>query len=139
MPTILEILDIPLIEDADGVSLIPLIKKDKEVRAYTFAESGKNFFKQNKRSYFEGIKGKWRMIRTDEWKLIYIPHPEKDIYELYNLKEDPGEKSNLIDKEEKTADKLKKELFEWMKESKEDEGTDLTEKSKILLRKMGYM
>jgi arylsulfatase A-like enzyme len=139
MPTVLEILKIPLIDKIGGLSLMPMIEEDKVLRAYTFAESGKNFFKQNKRSYFEGIKGKWRMIRTDEWKLIYIPHPEKDIYELYNLKEDPGEKSNLIDKEEKTADKLKKELFEWMKESKEDEGTDLTEKSKILLRKMGYM
>lgn len=139
MPTVLEILDIPLIENIEGVSLIPMIEEDKALREYTFAEGGENFFKQNKRSYFEGIKGKWRMIRTNERKLIYIPHPEKDIYELYNLKEDPGETRNLINKEAETADKLKSELFKWMEGSKEDEGIDLTEKSKILLKKLGYM
>jgi len=139
MPTILEILDVPLIENIDGVSLMPMIEEDKAVREYTFAEGGENLFKQNKRSYFGGIKGKWRMIRTDEWKLIYIPHPEKDIYEFYNLKEDPEETRNLINKEAETANNLKRELFKWMEKSKEDEGIDLTEKSKILLRKLGYM
>jgi arylsulfatase A-like enzyme len=139
MPTVLEILNIPSIDKIDGISLMPMIEEDKVVREYTFAESGKNFFKQNKRVYFEGIKGKWRMIRTDEWKLIYIPHPDKDIYELYNLKNDFGETKNLIDKEIKIADKLKKELFKWMEGSQEDEGMDLTEKSKKLLRKLGYM
>ena len=34
---------------------------------------------------------------------------------------------------------LKKELFKWMEGSQEDEGMDLTEKSKKLLRKLGYM
>jgi len=139
MPTVLEILNIPLIDDIDGVSLIPLINEEKKVREYTFAESGRSFCKQNKRTYIKGIKGKWRMIRTDEWKLIYIPHPEKDIYELYDIKDDLGETRNLIDKETEMADGLRKELFKWMKKSKDDEGIDLTEKSKRLLRKLGYM
>ena len=79
------------------------------------------------------------MARTNEWKLIYIPHPEKDIYELYNLKNDPKETINLIEKETKIADRLKEELFKWMKDKESEEEQNLTEKSKRLLRKLGYM
>ena len=139
MPTVLEILDIPLIENIDGLSLMPLINDGEEVRKFTFAESGINFFRQNKRCYFKGIKGKWRMIRTDEWKLICIPHPKKDIFELYNLKDDPKETKNLIEKKPEIANKLKEELFKWMKDSDSKEDLDLTEKSKETLRKLGYM
>ena len=139
MPTILDILDIPLIEDIEGASLMPLIKGNINIRKYTFAESGKNDFEQNKRIYLPGIKGRWRMIRTDEWKLIYIPHPENDIYELYNLKDDPKETKNLFAKKPEIASMLKEELFKLMKESEEVEITDLTEKSKKLLKKLGYI
>lgn len=139
MPTVLEIIDIPLIENIEGISLMPLINKGEKVRDYTFAESGMNFFRQNKRTYFKGIKGKWRMVRTDGWKLIYIPHPEKDIYELYNLKEDPKETINLIEKEQKIGNKLNEELFKWMDKPNEEEELNLTEKSKKLMIKLGYM
>jgi len=139
MPTILDILDIPLIENIDGKSLVPLIEGDKDSRKYLFAENGEVIFKQNNRAFFSGIKGKWRMIRTNEWKLIYIPHPKKNIYELYNLKNDPKEKINQIKKKPKKFKILKEELFKWMNRSKEDKDLDLTEKSKKLLRKLNYM
>lgn len=142
MPTILELLGIPLIDKIDGVSLIPAIKEDIEVRKYTFAESGRSYFKQNKRCYIEGINGKWRMIRTNEWKLICIPHPENDIYELYNLIDDQKETKNLIDKEPEIARILKEELFKWIKKpdtEEKNEVADLTERSRKLLIKAGYL
>ena len=139
MPTVLDVLGIPLIENVEGASLMPLVNGEGKNREYAFAESGISFFKQNKRAYFKRIKGKWRMARTNEWKLIYIPHPEKDIYELYNLKNDPKETINLIEKETKIADRLKEELFKWMKDKESEEEQNLTEKSKRLLRKLGYM
>lgn len=117
---------------------MPVVNYGKKVREYAFAESGMSFFKQNKRIYIKGEKGKWRMIRTDEWKLIYIPHPKEDIYELYNLKDDPKETKNLVNKEPEIADKLKGELFKWMG-TPEEEKIELTEKSKRLLKKLGYM
>ena len=79
------------------------------------------------------------MVRSNDWKLIYIPHPGNDIYELYNLKTDPHEKINLIEKEKKVAEIMKKELFEWMKDVGSEEEPDLTEKSKRLLQKLGYI
>ncbi len=139
MPTVLELMDIPLIDEADGVSLVPLIKEGAEARKYSFAETERSYYKQNKRIYFNGIKGKWRMIRSNSWKLILIPHPEQDIYELYNIKSDPGETRNLIDKEPEVAKSMKDELFKWIRHSEQEENLDLTEKSKKLLRKLGYM
>ncbi|MBI2654872.1 sulfatase [Candidatus Woesearchaeota archaeon] len=139
MPTILDILDIELIENIEGASLMTLVKDNDKVREYTFAESGMSFFKEDKRRYMGGIKGKWRMIRTDEWKLIYIPHPQKDIFELYNLKDDPMETINLFEKNAEIANKLREELFKWMKDSDSSEDMDLTEKSKKLLKKLGYI
>ena len=138
-PTVLDILGIPLIDNIDGVSLMPLIKENKNVRKYAFAESGESYFKQNKRRYIKGIKGLWRMIRTNEWKLIYIPHPKNDIYELYNIKEDSGENTNLIDRKPDIAEKLKKELFKWINKPEAEQEVDLNEKSKKLLKKLGYM
>ncbi len=139
MPTILDLLGIELIEKIDGVSLVPLIKNSEKVREYTYSETDRSFYEQNKRIYFKGIKGKWRSIRSDEWKLIYIPHPDKDIYELYNLKNDPVEKKNLIEEEKKQADIMKRELFKWIKDLGGEEEKDLTEKSKKLLKKLGYI
>ena len=139
MPTILEILGIELIENIEGNSLMPLIRENKKTREYTFAESGMSFFKEDKRRYIGGIRGKWRMIRTDEWKLIYIPHPQNHIFELYNLKEDQKETKNLIEKKTEIANKLKEELFKWMKDTDSTEEINLTEKSKETLRKLGYM
>ena len=49
------------------------IGKDDQHYFRLFAENGEILFKQNNRTFFPGIKGKWRMIRTNEWKLIYIP------------------------------------------------------------------
>ena len=138
MPTILEILNIPLIEKVDGISLMPLIKESKDVRKYTFAQTGKSLFKQSK-LYMKSVKEQFRMIRTNEWKLIQVPDPVDYVYELYNLKNDPNEKVNLIAKETVISDKLKKELFKWMKPSDDKEDINLTGKSKRLLRKLGYI
>lgn len=141
MPTVMELMGITLLDEAEGASLLPLIKENKEVRKYTFAETERSYYKQNRGIYLGGVQGKWRMIRTDEWKLIYIPHPNEDIYELYNIKKDPRETTNLIKKNPEIAKILKEKLFEWIKDKKEkkEEQADLTEKSKKLLRKLGYM
>ena len=41
-----------------------------------------------------------RGVRTEEWKYIHYPHgdgrPDRHVAELYDLKRDPGELTNLI-------------------------------------------
>ena len=57
-----------------------------------------------------------RALRTNEWKYIRYPHgdgsPDKHMAELYHLKSDPGETTNLIadEKHKATVAKLRKEL-----------------------------
>lgn len=143
MPTALNLLNIPLIDNLDGVNMLPLIegKKDK-ARDFVFAESVENYWKENKRMFFEGVEGKWRAMIFNDWKIILIPNPKDNIYELYNLKDDPQEKNNLIDKEKEIASKMKKRLLEFLKEqSIEGEAnlSDLTERSKKLLKDLGYI
>ena len=143
MPTVLEMLGIPILDKIDGVSLLPLIKeKTKKSMSFIFAESIEEHFKGNERVFFPGIRGKWRAMIEGDWKIIYIPHPENDIFELYNLKDDPEEKNNLIGKEKEIASHMKNKILEFLK-LQDNEGDanipDLTEKSKKLLRKLGYI
>lgn len=140
MPTILDALKIPLIDKIDGVSLMPLIEgKSEKTRDYLFIESNEKAFEQNPRMYFEGTKGKWRSLIKGKWKLIYIPHPEEDQFELYDLENDPGESNNLVNQEKEKASELKEKLFELLRPQSNEGKTVLTERSRKLLRKMGYV
>lgn len=143
MPTILDILNIPIIDKIDGTSLLPLIEgKTDKSRNFIFAESIEEHFKGNKRVFFPGVRGKWRAMIVGNWKIIYIPHPENDIFELYNLEKDPKEEHNLIDKEKETAEIMKKKILEYLKQQSNEGDVDLddlTEKSRKLLRELGYI
>lgn len=108
MPSILQIAGIKIpkaIGRVDGRSLLPLITgKKKEIRPYVVS-----------------CEANWqlkRSIRNHQWKLIHSL--EKDVYgnprwELYNLKQDPGETKNVISKYPRVANQLKSELTKWVK------------------------
>ncbi|MGB9677741.1 MAG: sulfatase [Candidatus Ratteibacteria bacterium] len=91
LPTILEILGF----DGDNVclsgkSFLPVIKGNTE---------------KHRDAVISGYKGGiYRCIRDKEWSFVYTP--EKEINYLFNLKEDPKEKINLIDKYSEIAKKL---------------------------------
>jgi choline-sulfatase len=143
MPTVLDFLDIPLVDKIEGMNLLPLIEgKSDKGKDFIFAESIDEHFKQHARAYFKGVRGKWRMMIVDDWKIIYIPHPEKDIFELYNLKNDPDEKINLIDKEKDKAEEMKKRILDFLKDQSMEGDVkieDLSLKSRKLLVKAGYL
>lgn len=82
MPTILDILEIPLHEEMEGVSLMPLIYGEKE--------------EVHKEVFSESVDNRAKVIKTKEWKLIY--NLENNQIELYNLKNDPKELHNVADK-----------------------------------------
>lgn len=148
MPTVLDLLKIPLINYIDGKNLTPIINgKLEKIRDYAFAESGFSLFKQNKRKYVEGDEGKWRMITDGKWKLIFIPHPTNNIYELYNIAQDHYEENNLIEQEKEMTESLKQKLHQWI-EKKDTEIEDIKsepystkdeKKVKERLRSLGYL
>jgi len=108
LPTILDLLKIKYDkENFDGKSLIPLIKKNKELRDYVFME--------------EGDKVKKRAIRTKEHKYIeanstldatcrYCNKIHGGVTELYNLKTDPEEEENLANQNQELLGKMQATL-----------------------------
>lgn len=108
VPTVLEFAGLRPNPEAQGRSLIPLLRGDPAAAApYAFTESG---YRQNYQ----------RMVRTDRWKLIYAPDPGDQKlmqgmpFELYDLRSDPGETRNLVAIERETALGLSRVLLDWM-------------------------
>ena len=124
-PTLLELagIDPDRLGDVDAVSLAPLVESAADggggslpfLNAYAESAPRRSMFPEHERVYFDGNRGKWRMVRTDQWKLIRIPHPDGDRYELYDLANDPGELDNLYDELPGEAGKLVPILEAWMR------------------------
>ncbi len=115
-PTFLDLLGADAMERAEGVSLAPLMAGESLPFLPAFAESApyRRLFPEQSRIYYEGNLGKWRMVRTEKWKLILIPNPTGDIYELYDLESDPAETTNLYEKLPGEAGKLLPLLEGWL-------------------------
>ena len=112
MPTILECLEIPIDNSCltmQGRELVSSInQEDNQVNSdefshVAFSETG-------------GLQGPWpspktpnvKCVRTQNWKLIHNTTP--DTWELYDLKNDPQEESNVITKFSDISEKLKIKL-----------------------------
>ena len=104
MPTILDILKIPLNENhsiLDGVSLLPLINGESIPENFAFSETG-NPLHEKAPPKEPNVKS----IRNSKWKFIFNEHD--DTKELYNLGLDPSETKNLIG----TGEKMQEILWE---------------------------
>jgi len=123
-PTILEILKIKKPLSMIGTGLMPLIKgNDDYSREYAF-------------SFLGGDK---IAVRTNEWKLIYTFNNKE--YELYNLKDDPGELSNVVSAEKEKFVFLKNKMDTFVKDKKpcpEKHRVILGEDEKEKLKSLGY-
>lgn len=108
-PTLLEVADaeayLPDGYTLHGRSLVPLLKgEDISWRKAIFGDY----------DMYHYVENSMRMIRTDEWKLVIHSHPEWNP-ELYNLKEDPDEKNNIISNKDyfDVMTKLRYQLHAW--------------------------
>jgi N-acetylglucosamine-6-sulfatase len=114
--SILEICEAPALPKTQGRSWKKLVTSgDPDWRTSWYYEY--NYEKQF--PYTPNV----RALRTDKWKYIRYPHgdgtPDKHMAELYNLKNDPGETTNLIadKKHQALVAKLRKELDQRIAES----------------------
>lgn len=132
IPTILDILNIPISKNMEGKSLLPLILNNKKIDEYVYGEGGRN------QDYITTIRDKkWKFIKngdyikdekTGELSYRYMVLPKITInesglfgsevtwpiYELYDIENDPLETTNLIDQEPEIADKLMTQLYKWL-------------------------
>lgn len=101
MPTILDLLDVQVSDDVRkqlrGSSLAPALKGET-VAKDVFSETDYRLY-----TYKRSIMTK------DGWKFIYTM--ENRQRELYDMKSDPGETKNLVEKEPKLAYELEQRLF----------------------------
>jgi hypothetical protein len=107
VPTITDLagysIDPPYDDPRMGISLVPLILNDERDRYLKRDVVGRASFK---RRYF--------LFRNWQWKLIYFA--ELDLLELFNVKEDPTEKKNLIEEKPELAAELEHQLLGYLKQ-----------------------
>ncbi|MCM8768215.1 MAG: sulfatase [Candidatus Omnitrophica bacterium] len=103
-PTILEMAGLPLLrqQHIDGISLLPLLQGqnqlDREFIFFHFPHYGNQGGQPTS------------AVRTEEYKLI--EYYEDSRFELFHLKEDIGEKNNLIEKDPRRFKQLQERLEE---------------------------
>jgi len=114
VPTVLDVADIPIPSGLQGVSLLPRMLGGADGPApLAYSESGRNFYKENPRQYVDGVAGKWRMIRSDRFKLIMIPTGTGEpTWEFYDLENDPGETSNVLGRFPREEETLRRALLD---------------------------
>ena len=110
-PTIVDIIGREIPHDLHGKSMLPLLKKQKNVDWRTEVISTYNG--QQHGLYMQ------RMIKIDGYKYIWNP---TDIDEFYNLTDDPGELNNEIynEKYSKVIKNLRIRLYEILKNDGDD-------------------
>jgi arylsulfatase A-like enzyme len=114
VPTVLDVAGIPIPSGLQGASLLPrMLGREDGPAPYAYSESGRNFYPENPRQYVGGTAGKWRMLRSDRFKLILIPVPSGEpVWEFYDLQADPGETKNVFGKLPQDVAVLKRALLD---------------------------
>ncbi len=106
-PTILQLAGLPLLPDRhkDGVSLLPLLEGEK---------LPERTFYWHYPHYHGSTWKPGASIREGDWKLIEFYHYGK--VELYNLKNDPGEQTDLSQAQPEKTQELREKLAAWQKQ-----------------------
>jgi arylsulfatase A-like enzyme len=109
-PTTCELAGIPIPETVEGRSIVPILNGTKN-QIYPAIYG-----------YFRNAQ---RMIRTDRWKLISYPELKK--YQLFDLRDDPDERSDLasLPQHRKLRDRLTRQMNAWFRK----QGDPLASKS----------
>jgi len=132
MPTIMDILNIKNRPQVHGKSLLRLVRGERGPQHEEFlCETFYPLYNHN----WSPLEG----LRTEEWKFVKAPRPE-----LYDLKNDPGEKVNLFDQKRELAKRLEARMRELQqKNSPPKDGfsaqLNMDKDTKDRLRSLGYV
>ncbi|MEK6775292.1 MAG: sulfatase [bacterium] len=140
-PTILDLLGIEDGPHVDGESLLPLMHGEN--RPERLALSEETEFGPERKSLRDGV-----------YKFIYIPDPKKikrnadlgelNQFELFNIKNDPDEKSNIADENPSVIDHFSQLLVQIMQNAHAlpappDHRRDISPETREKLKSLGYL
>lgn len=139
LPTILDLIDIPVPSEIDGISLADEIRgtadaespsatttDETDLARATFSEATSPWFAYGWASLYQ--------LRTKNWKYIEAPTPL-----LFDLVRDPDEQVNLIDAQPETAASMKTELDRRLARTVSSESShELSAADIKRLKKLGY-
>ncbi len=154
-PTICELLGAPMDPRFEGESLMPYVNAETDNMSLAFyGETSYLFFKRKlpgeeplaipalhktthidrefdthivlKERYEEAVeKTKERVLRTEDWKLVYTPGQHAPIHRLYHLVHDPHCERDVKAAYPEIYRKMKKHLWLWIDERKESRVADI--------------
>lgn len=132
-PTIADIIGLKK-RDVDGVSLLPLIKGETLEEKPAYFVSAPVMFKES-----EQIVG----VRTSEYKYFRGVNKTKNTIHLFDLRNDPYEENNIIDKKPEIAQRMESILTEIRNDAISLEELEMNEddtrKIERELKKLGYV
>ena len=114
MPTLLEMTGVPLPPEVkpDGISIVPAIKGEGLKRDAIFCHFPHDTAASNQRPGTSVRRGDWKLIR------LFAANPDgSDRLELYNLKSDLGEATNLAASQKELANELNALIDGFLKSS----------------------
>jgi arylsulfatase A-like enzyme len=113
-PTVLDLLGAEAPEALQGQSLLPLIRGEAGWQERpAFCETTPGGYQAPP----EMLKTRVRAMRTPEWKFIRTAGPSVDEAELYHLKEDRGERRNVVAEYPDVARQMRGELEGWVEKA----------------------
>jgi arylsulfatase A-like enzyme len=121
MPTVLDILGKETPSDVEGRSLLPMMK-DPSIPGYDHVFTSSSYVNAGDTdNSVDGVtrlaeKASMATVTTEEWTLLYDIEPGGS--ELYNIKSDPGQKKNVINKYADVARELHNLYVRHMRKTK---------------------
>jgi choline-sulfatase len=126
-PTILELAGVATDRKTDGVSLLAQLGAEPEEDLAAYGETFGTFYQFN--------WSELRFLRKDGYKFIEAPRPE-----LYDLRVDPGETTNLwTESPSDLGKRLRRELDRAVKAEKEEAANPVDEETRRRLESLGYV
>ncbi|MFQ6043282.1 MAG: sulfatase [Candidatus Poribacteria bacterium] len=124
MPTMLELAGVGIPETVQGESFVPLLKGEKETHRQ-FVVSTTQL--QNPGETTQAVDDSQRQIKTylpatitsEEWSLLYAWEGAQ--VELYNLKSDPKQQTNVVEDNRELAEEMHRWFYELIKSAGTEE------------------
>ena len=135
MPTILDVLNLPIPKEVQGVIL-------SETERTVLSEVYKHKYKQPTKG--KNFARELKALFKDNYKYIKEYQNNSDEYnELYDIENDPGELQNLISTMPEKAEAMDKKMKEWLQYSQDqtvkDKPVKIDDATREALRALGYI